>query len=982
MPIPQLKKRTEDKDAQEHRYDKTWREVLHARREPSNGFFPRLMVFFTTMARRGWKKIRGGVRGRAGKRGLLRFWLPIAGICFLAGVLLLIIVFAWFSRDLPDPNRISDRNVAQSTRIYARDGTTLLYQIHGDERRTVVELGDIAPDVVNATVAIEDKDFYKHRGFSLTGILRAIFRDITTGSSQGGSTITQQFVKNAILTSEKRVTRKIRELVLSYQIERRFTKQQILKLYFNEIPYGSNAYGIEAAAETYFGKSAKSLTLAEASVLAALPQAPTFYSPYGNHADRLLARAHYVLDIMVEQGYITKEQADAAKAVDVLANVKPKRESIVAPHFIFYVREQLSDKYGEKTVEQEGLRVVTTLDIDKQVAAEQAVTEQGDINEKKYHANNASLVALDPKTGQVLAMVGSRDYFNAAIDGNVNVALAPRQPGSSIKPIVYATAFSVGFTPETILFDLTTHFKIPGAPDYVPQNYDNREHGPLPMRNTLAGSLNIPAVKTLYLTGIDRVIDQAQKMGYTTWEDRSRLGLSLTLGGAEVKLIEHVAAFGAIAGDGVLHPTTPILRVEDKNGKVLEEYQNQNSRVLDENVARTVIDVLSDNSARSFIFGSRSKLILPDRPVAAKTGTTQEFRDGWTVGFTPSIVTGVWVGNSRNEKMVKGADGVVVAAPIWNSFMRKVLAGTKAESFKKPKSEKPTKPILQGKLEGESPIKVDRVTGKEIPSSCVEKWPKDFVVEKTVKAVHTILYYVTPGDPTGSAPKNPEKDLQFASWEEPVQRWAKEHKYVEKHPSMESCDLRSKQPVVTIVSPTTNETVRSESVAVSISVESGRAISRTEFSIDGKVLVTSPDAETSSTLGLSNLKNGFHTITVHAYDDVDNVGEASVNVNILKDLSQSSVYFMNPQNNATVSNGSPVDLAAFVYDPEGVSEATFSSSAQAGSPSDIAYVAVDSSSVATTSWTPAAPGTYRLSVRGITKSGKALQSDYLTVTVR
>ncbi|MBI4092492.1 MAG: PBP1A family penicillin-binding protein [Candidatus Kerfeldbacteria bacterium] len=922
------------------------------------------------------------LRQRHRREKLLRFWLPLAAIVFLFFVLSGIIVFAWFSRDLPNPDRISDRSVAQSTRIYARDGTTLLYEIHGDQRRTVVELADISPSVINATIAIEDKDFRKHQGFSLTGIVRAIWKDLTTGSSQGGSTITQQFVKNAVLTSEKKLTRKIRELVLAYQIERRFTKDQILKLYFNEIPYGANAYGSEAAAETFFGKPAKSLTLAESAVLAALPQAPTFYSPYGNHTDQLLRRAHHILDLMVEQQYITKEEAAAAKAENVLQNVKPKRETILAPHFVFYVRELLTNKYGEKTVERDGLRVITTLDIEKQNAAEQAIADQAAINEKRWDANNAALVAIDPKTGQILAMVGSKDYFDTTIDGNVNVALTLQQPGSSIKPIVYATAFSRGFTPETIIFDLVTRFKVAGAPDYVPRNYNGKENGPVAMRKALAGSLNIPAVKTLYLAGVDHVIDQAQKMGYTTWADRSRLGLSLVLGGADITLLEHTAAFGSLAADGALHATTPILRAEDKSGKVLEEFKDQSSKVLEENIARTVTDILSDNEARSFIFGSRNRLTLPDRPVAAKTGTTQEYRDAWTMGYTPSLMTGVWVGNTKNKPMRLGADGSVVAAPIWNAFMRKALAGTKTEGFKKPKPITTTKPILQGKIEGEAPINVDKVTGNEIPSSCLDSWPPEFVSKKTVRAVHTILYYVDPSDPDGPPPKSPEKNSQFTAWEKPIQDWAKKNKYVEKRPPLESCSLRTARPEVTVVSPGQNETVHGNSLTVTTAVTSSRPLASVQFSLDDDVV--SPVGSTTQTITIdtSAIEDGFHTVSIVATDDIGNSTSANLTVNIVHQGTTSSLFFVTPSNGAEVVGGTTMEIRAFAFDPSLVVAVTFKTVAPDGTTSDLGTVTPDSASTAVISWNvPSVAGAYKLGLAASTSDGRSLQSDALTVNV-
>lgn len=985
MPIPHLKSAPRDDRTDDRtNYRLSWRDVRGRGAQGGDQWFRSVLTFM--------KKMPGSIfrrnRGPKGKGRFLRLWLPIGGVIFLVFVLGALIAFSWFSRDLPDPERISDRSVAQSTRIYARDGTTLLYEIHGDERRTVVELNDINPDVINATIAIEDKDFYKHGGISIVGIIRAIWRDVTTGSSQGGSTITQQFVKNAILTNEKTVTRKIREWVLSYQIERKFTKQQILKLYFNEIPYGANAYGIEAASKTYFGKSAKSLDLAESAILAALPQAPSFYSPYGNNADRLLSRSHYILDVMAEQQYITREQAEAAKKAEVLKNVKPKREAIIAPHFVFYVRDLLAQKYGDRIVEQGGLKVTTTLDPQRQTDAEQTITDQAATNETKWKATNASLVAIDPKTGQVLAMAGSRDYFDTTIDGNVNVALTLQQPGSSIKPIVYATAFSRGFTPNTMLFDLTTRFKMSGAPDYVPHNYDGKEHGPQIMRSALAGSLNIPAVKTLYLAGLDNVIDQAQKMGYSTWNDRSRFGLSLVLGGAEVKLLDHTAAFGSFATDGVLHATTPILKVEDKSGRLLEEFKDNDSRVLDQNVAREINDVLSDNRARSFIFGERNRLTLPDRPVAAKTGTTQEYRDAWTMGYTsatgkePGIVVGVWVGNNDNTPMRAGADGSVVAAPIWNAFMRKAVAGTKAERFNKPTIAKSTKPMMNGKLEGDSPINVDVVTGKEIPSSCLDSWPKEFVVQKTVKAVHDILFYVDPSDPTGPLPKNPKRDPQFSGWETPVKKWAKKNNYVDERPPEESCSLRASSPLVTINAPSANATLQGDSINVAIAVTGERAITGVNYYIDDVLVQQTAEVTANVVLTLKDVPNGFHTIQVVAKDDIGSIGSSTVNINVLKDASISSIYFMSPPYNAAFAAGSSITLRAFVHDPGGVSKATFQVEKPDASMITVDTVAIGSDSVATVTWTaPSQPGIYRFIVRATTDQNKPLQSDFLVVTL-
>lgn len=380
---------------------------------------------------------------------------------FILKLLLLIIVLGvgfviYASKDLPDPNKLMDRHVAQSTKIYDRTGKTVLYEIAGDQKRTLVSLSDIPVNVRNATIAIEDKDFYKHGGFSVWAIFRTAVTDLLFHKSAGASTLTQQFVKNAILTNEKTITRKVKELILSYQLERKFSKDEILQMYLNEIPYGSTSYGVEAASLRYFGKNVKDLNLAESAILAALPQAPSRYSPYGANKDLLIARQHYILDLMAKQGYITQAEADNAKKTELV--FKKQADNLLAPHFVMYIKDLLSEKYGDKTVEQGGLKITTTLDLDKQKAAEQVIADHATKNQEKYQASNAALVSIDPKTGQILAMVGSKDYYDDKIDGQVNIATSPRQPGSSFKPIVYAADFIKGFTPDTILYDVVTNF--------------------------------------------------------------------------------------------------------------------------------------------------------------------------------------------------------------------------------------------------------------------------------------------------------------------------------------------------------------------------------------------------------------------------------------------------------------------------------------------------------------------------------------------
>ncbi|MFC1687677.1 transglycosylase domain-containing protein, partial [Patescibacteria group bacterium] len=814
-------------------------------------------------------------------------WLPILIILILLIGIGMVGTFAWFSRDLPNPDKVIDRSLAQSTKIYARDGTTLLYEVHGDIKRTVINLEDIPEHAKWATIVVEDKHFFSHSGAiscssseiypSFTGIVKAICHE-AFGSlggicpQRGGSTITQQFVKNAILTNEKSYTRKIRELILAYQIERKFSKDQILKMYFNEIPYGSSAYGIEAAAQTYLGKSAKDLTIAEGALLAALPQSPTYYF---NNQDDWIARQQMIINLLENEGYISEEEHEIALAEEI--SIHSIQSNIRAPHFVFYVREYLANRYGEKVIEQGGLKVTTTLDITHQDAAEQAVVNGVERNES-YNASNAALVSIDTKTGQVLAMVGSKDYFDESIDGNVNVVLRERQPGSSFKPIVYVTAFKEGYTPDTILFDLVTKFKT-DLKDYEPKNYDLQERGPVTIRQALAGSLNIPAVKALYLVGVEDVLDTARDLGYTTLNDPSRYGLALVLGGGEVRLLDHVSAFATLAREGVRHPVTPIMSIEDKDGKTLDEYKDNETRVMDEKVVRLLNNILSDDGARAYVFGSGSKLTLPGRPVAAKTGTTNDYRDAWTIGYTPSLAAGVWVGNNDNSEMRRGAAGSVVAAPIWNEYMRAVLDGTVVETFKNPDYINVSKPILKGEVEGEEIIKVDKITEKRIPSTCIDEYPKEYIAEKTIKNVHSILHYVDKDNPRGPVPENPEVDPQYERFEEPVLRWVEENGFLTAYPLDEDCGLRDEDqmPGVRILTPAVGGDIATQSMTVQIKYAGPRTLLRAEYFID--TIKISESTKLSSVLDLSTLTTGFHTLNVVVYDTVENTNSASIDFN-------------------------------------------------------------------------------------------------------
>ena len=703
------------------------------------------------------KKTRN--RQRVWLKRLIAIGLILLALLVLTGF----IVVAWLGRDLPNPNQLITREIAQSTRIYDRSGQHVLYEVHGDEKRTLVSLEEIPDYVEKATIAIEDKNFYEHGGFSIWAIARTMVTNVLYNRSAGGSTLTQQFVKNAVLTNEKSITRKIKELILAQKLEKRFSKDEILQMYLNEIPYGSNAYGVQAASQKYFNKNVGDLTIAEAAVLAALPQSPSRYSPYGPNKDLLLGRKDYILGLMREQGYISESEEDQAKAQEIIFT-NPET-AIFAPHFVMYVKSLLSDKYGEKTLEQGGLKIITTLDYDKQKIADEVVAEITENYQEKYNANNAALVSLDPKNGQVLAMVGSRDFFNEEISGQVNVVTSPRQPGSSIKPIVYATLFEKGgYNPNTIVFDTVTDFS-----NYSPKNYNLKEYGPVSLRQALAGSLNISAVKVLYLAGLKSTIALAESLGYQNLSEG--VGLSLVLGGAEVRLLDHANAFSALARDGEVSTPSVILKVEDKEGNILEEWKPNKRNILTSETARMVTSILIDNNARSFVFGSKNNLTLSDREVAAKTGTTTEFRDGWTIGYTPSLVTGVWVGNTDNTKMNTGADGSVIAAPIWQKFMTRALEGTPKEVFKQPKIKKTGKDILDGERPVIGELYLDSRT--KMPAS--PNTPEEFLEIKELSDNHSILFYLDKDDPLGPAPENPEKDPQFVKWEEGIKKWAEKN---------------------------------------------------------------------------------------------------------------------------------------------------------------------------------------------------------------
>ncbi len=601
-------------------------------------------------------------------------------ITLVVGSLIFYSYFAIF-KGLPSPKELEARQPEVSTKIYDRNGN-LLYKIYKDQNRSIVPLTQIPIHVRLATLAAEDAEFYSHPGFSIKGIFRAFIQDLQTGSVQGGSTITQQLVKNTLLTPEKTITRKIKELVLSVEVEANYTKDQILEMYLNEVSYGGTAYGIQEASESYFGKDVKSLDLAEAALLAGLPKSPTTYSPFGSSPDLAIERQKEVLHLMEINKFITAEQEKTAanEKLTFIAN----KTAIKAPHFVMYVRQLLVDKYGEDMVEKGGLEVTTSLDLPIQETAEQVV--QSEVAKLQgLHVGNGDALVVAPQTGEILAMVGSKNYFDIAEDGNVNVTTSVRQPGSSIKVVNYAYALANGYTPATIIDDSPITYVTPGTTPYTPVNYDGQYRGPIPLRSALAQSRNIPAVKVLASYGVTKMVDQGQKMGITTWTDPSNYGLSLTLGGGAVTALDLSKVYSTVANYGKRPDLLPILSVKDYKGRVLEKNTPVTTETIDPRVAFILTDILKDNNARAPEFGFNSYLVIKNHPeVAVKTGTSNDLRDNWTAGYNQDYLVVTWVGNNDNSPMSRIASGVTGASPIWNKIMSAILNDKPSIDWKVP----------------------------------------------------------------------------------------------------------------------------------------------------------------------------------------------------------------------------------------------------------------------------------------------------------
>jgi len=760
----------------------------------------------------------------------IRDAVVIFGVFF---ALIATVAVLYIAVDVPNVSSIGDRQITQSMKIYDRTGKVLLWDINQGEKRTHIALADMSPNIRNATVAIEDSNFYKHGGFSITAIFRALIIDLLAGDlAQGGSTITQQLVKRALLVPDKTFTRKIKEVVVAIKLERVYSKDKILELYLNEIHYGTRSYGIESAAQTYFGKSARDITLSESAYLAAIPNAPTRLSPYGNHRDELDARKNLVLTRMADLGYISSSEKDVAQK-EVVTFLPPQKIGILAPHFVMYVREQLSDRFGEENIERLGLSVITTLDADLQKDGEEVVKNFGGSNEKNFKASNAALVAVSAEDGGILTMVGSRDFFDLEHEGNFNVTLANRQPGSAMKPVVYAAAFTKGYTPETVVFDLSTDFAPKSDQEYRPVDFDGKTRGPVSLKTALAQSLNIPSVKVLYLTGMDTALTLARKMGITSLGDPSRYGLSLVLGGGEVSPLELTGAYSVFASGGIKHPVHAIERITNTAGEDIFTYEDTPETILDTHVVSAISNILSDHNARMPVFAANSPMNYNGRPVAVKTGTTNDYRDAWAVGYTTKIAVGTWVGNNNNTPMEKQVAGYIVA-PLWRAFMDKAIARLPLEPFPAYQKTINEKPVLNGVWLG------SRVFG-ESPNQYI---PVD---------VHDILHWVDKDNPTGSIPTYPANDPQYDSWEGPVRSWALQQSLPSTIPYASPTTLSAPQVNIGDI------VIQNTSLLVTYTISPETPISSVDIFIDGDFY--RKDTSPQSTLTLP--KNLFSQDTTH-----------------------------------------------------------------------------------------------------------------------
>lgn len=818
------------------------------------------------------------------------FWFNffrIALVLLAVGSVCLLFLFVWFSKDLPSPSKVVRRD-GYSSKVYDRNGKAI-YDIYDQARRDPVALADIPEYLKKATVAVEDKDFYKHNGFDPLTPLRIIKNAFYFGKVTGGSTLTQQLTRTVLLTTERSLTRKIKELILSIQIDAKYSKDEILSMYLNEAPYGGASWGVEPASEQYFGKTVKELNLTECAILAGLPQLPSVYSPFSKTPTAYINRTSHVLDRMAEDGYISKELAK--ETMEQVKNYKftSSNSTTKAPHFVFWIKDLLTEKYGESVVENGGLKITTTLDLDLQDQVQKIVTEEIDKAEKLEISNGAALV-LDPTTGQVLSMVGSRDYFSTKTDGNFNmVTQALRQPGSAIKPVTYLAGLKKGMTAATMIMDTpVTFLGSGGQKDYNPQNYTGKFNGPMSLRNSLGNSENIPAVKVLATVGVENMLKLANDMGLTTLaptkENLARFGLSVTLGGGEVKMIDLASAYTAFANGGTSMKAVGILKVEDKNGRVLEEYKvPDGKKVMTPQESFIISNILSDNSARELTFGAVNGLQVSGYQVAVKTGTTNDKKDNWAIGWTPNLLSVVWVGNNNNTPMGKIASGVSGATPIWKRMMVYALSKRTRQDFPIPDK------IVN--------LDVDALSGYVAHDGFISK--KEYFIDGTQSSVVDPIHLnakICKGGVSGLATledvaNNNYDTKEFIKlreedpvskdgknrWQEGIDKWIATQADNGKYFPPENYCKSGGSITLSIDSPG-NESTVTKQFDIKVSTNSLKKVKEVKLWIDGNEKKTWSEKPYETTI--NDLSDGPHTIKVRATDVDGNNQEREIKIGV------------------------------------------------------------------------------------------------------
>ncbi len=797
-------------------------------------------------------------------------------------------LFAWYAKDLPSPSKLSQQT-GYSTVFLDRDGK-VLYDMYKDKNRVPVAFEETPKTLREATIAIEDKNFYKHKGISETGMIRAVFNMFLGRGLQSGSTITQQLTKNVLLTSRQTIARKVQELILAFEVERRYKKDEILLMYLNESPYGGSYWGVGTAAKAYFGKSVKDLTLVESAILAGLPQSPSYYSPFIGKNNAWKDRTRNVLRRMREDGYISRDLENVSlKKVEQIKFTAPKI-LIEAPHFVFYVKDQIENEYGSKIIDQ-GVKIKTTLSLDVQQKAEKIVKEEiGKL--KDFNATNAAVVILDAKTGEILAMIGSYD-FNDEKFGKFNAALGLRQPGSAMKPFTYGLAFEKGYTPSTVFMDVKTTFPDQGGKEYTPENYDGKFRGPVQLRFALGNSINLPAVKLLAVIGLRDFLSKLNELGLTTFapndKNLARFGLSLTLGGGETTLLDLTSAYSVLATGGIKHEVSSINDVTDFKGKnIFKKVRTQERQVFSPEVSFLISHILSDNNARLDEFGPNSYLNIPGKTVSVKTGTTDDKRDNWAVGYTKSIVVGVWVGNNDNSKMnPKIASGATGASPIWYRIMREVLKKYEDGIMDKPDKVKaltidaflgglpkdgyPTR--SEYFIEGREPkdispwykkIKVSKSNGKlanevEVKSGNYEE--KDFIV-------------ITESDPVSLDGKN--------RWQEAINAWAGQQGDNKFKPPTETSDASADSIIVSIKSPSNQSTVSSGNLNIKVKIVSLDKLKNVKIKLNGSEIKNWNEDKKDIDETISITEDGVYELQVVATNEKDKQGESTIKFGVNK----------------------------------------------------------------------------------------------------